>query len=78
MSKEDSVKEKMRNVGTGSDSSEYKTLVYPFEMFEIVVKLTLDGKFVGIEEIRINKDFRSYKTQSPQRIFAEVDELPPE
>ena len=78
MSKGDLVNQERRNIGTGSDSSEYVTVLYPFEMFEIVVKLTLDGKFVGIEEIRINKDFRSYKNKTPQRIFADVDELPSE
>lgn len=78
MSKEDLVDQKRRNIGTGSDSSEYVTVLYPFEMFEIIVKLTLDGKFVGIEEIRINKDFRSYKNKTPQSIFAHVDELPSE
>ena len=78
MSKEDSDSQKRRNIGTGRDSTEYTTKVYPFEMFEIVVKLTLDGKFVGIEEVRVNKDFRSYKNQTPQRIFAHVDELPSE
>ena len=78
MSKEDLANQKRRNIGTGRDSLEYTTVVYPFEMFEIVVKLTLDGKFVGIEEVRINKDFRSYKNQTPQRIVAHVDEFPSE
>lgn len=68
----------MRDLGTGSDSSEHRTIVYPFGMFEIVVKLTLDGKFVSIEEVRINRDFRSYRNQTPQRIFSDVDELPSE
>jgi len=42
------------------------------------IGLMIFGKFVGIEEIRINKDFRSYKNKTPQRIFADVDELPSE
>lgn len=78
MSKDDLTGRKDRGLGTGSDSTEYKTIIYPFAMFEIIVKLTLDGKFVSIEGIRINKDFRSYKNQTPQRIFADIDEFPSE
>jgi hypothetical protein len=79
MSKEDLVNGNTRNGGTGSNFiSEFRMVVYPFEMYEIVVKLALDGKFVGIEEVRIRKDFRSYKNKTPQRIFAQIDEFPSE
>jgi hypothetical protein len=64
---------------TGTESSKPKDstiLTYKFEQYDIDVKLTPDGKFLGIEEVRINKDFRSFKNKTPQRIFAEVDELP--
>ena len=64
---------------TGTESSKPKDstiLTYKFEQYDIDVKLTPDGRFLGIEEVRINKDFRSFKNKTPQRIFVEVDELP--
>jgi hypothetical protein len=64
---------------TGTERStpkDFTTITYKFENYDIVVKLTPDGKFLGIEEVRINKDFRSYKHQTPQRIFIQVDKLP--
>jgi hypothetical protein len=66
---------------TGTESSKPKDstiLTYKFEQYDIDIKLTPDGRFLGIEEVRINKDFRSYKQQTPQKIFTQVDELPPD
>jgi len=64
-------------VGTErSKPADFTTLTYKFENYDIVVKLNSDGRFLGIEEVRINKDFRSYINQTPQRIFSKVDELP--
>jgi hypothetical protein len=46
--------------GTGSHpKTKRKKLYYPFDRFEIVVELTEDGRFVGIQEVSIRKDFRS-------------------
>ncbi len=68
-----------KNIGTGSALAEgYRTISYPFEKYEIIVRLTLDGRFVGIEEIRINKDFRSYAQSKPQKIFRDIDRYKPE
>jgi hypothetical protein len=79
MSKESPNDHKDTGIGTGSTSAkEYVTINYPFEKYEIIVKLTMDGRFVGIEEVRINKDFRSYKQSIPQKIFRDIDEYKPE
>jgi len=80
MSNEDSTDHKniRTYLGTGSTSTkEYMTLVYPIEKYLVTVKLTSDGRFVGIEEIRVNKDFRSYKQRVPQKIFNYIDEYEP-
>jgi hypothetical protein len=75
MSVEDLIIEK----GTGSEfESKFDIINYPFEMYDIKVKLTIDGKFAGIEEVKINEDFRSYTNKTPQRIFSLVDEFPTE
>jgi hypothetical protein len=64
--------------GTGSTfTQEYKTIVYPFDMYEIVVKISQDGKFIGIEEVRVNKSFRDYKNKGTfQPIFSEIETAP--
>ena len=64
--------------GTGRESTdEYVSKVFCFDKYEIVVKLTTDGRFVGIDEVRVNKNFMSNK-QTSSEIFTRVDELPPE
>jgi len=79
MSNENLIGNNIQNIGTGSNTPKYTTIVYPFDMYEIVVKLTIDGKFVSIEEVRVNKDFRTYKNKTQQQtIFAEINELPTE
>ena len=48
-------------LATGShDFYEKKIRVYPFGKYEITVELTSDNKFIGIVEVKINKDFLSY------------------
>ena len=52
--------------------------IVPFNQYLIVVRLTDDGRFIGIEEIRINKDFRSFNQKISQRIIHFIDEYKPE
>jgi hypothetical protein len=78
MSEMEKVDRKDKDIGTSISHNDFTSITYRFEKYDIVVKLTPDGKFVGIEEVRINKDFRSYRQQTPQAIFAHVDELPSE
>lgn len=76
MSDESTIRQNIKSIETGSNIPKYVTVTYPFEIYEIVVKLTIDGKFVGIEEVKINKDFRNYKNKTGQTIFSEINELP--
>jgi len=74
MSSEGSIDYRKEDKGTGSAHPEDTvTIVYPFNKYLIVVRLTSDGRFIGIEEVRINKEFRSYK-RTPQEIFRVIDE----
>lgn len=43
-----------------SDKEEFTSIIYPFDRFEIKVKLTKSGKFVEITSVKINKDFLSH------------------
>jgi hypothetical protein len=65
-------------IATGNGLDEFVSVTYCFQKYEIIMKLTTDGKFVGIEEVRINKDFRTFKQQTPQEIFKHIEELPSE
>ena len=51
--------------GTGSLDIDDDTVsvVYPLDRYEITVKLTRDGRFLGIEEVRVNKHFLDHLQQ---------------
>jgi len=66
-----------RGTGSFGPSKGYITRIYPFNQYLITIKLAPDGTFVGIEEVRVNKDFRSYKQKVSQKIFRYVDEYEP-
>lgn len=59
--KEYSYKE-MQNKGTGShgEFENYKIIVYPFERYQIKIQLGLANEFMGVVEVKINKEFLSY------------------
>jgi len=51
------------STSTGSHADEagpFKIVTYPFDRYEVKVQLTAANVFVGIVEIRVNKDFLSY------------------
>ena len=52
-----------RDQGTGShtDIADYKLVTRPFGQYQVTVKLTSDDRFVSIEEIKLNRDFATYK-----------------
>jgi len=69
--------EKLKGLGTGSREvpTDYKTIVFPFDRYLITVKLTPDDKFIGIVEVRINKDFLSFQQKATPKGSHDVDEF---
>jgi hypothetical protein len=67
----------LKGKGTGSHEGpdEYKIIVYPFDRYEIKVKLTPANEFVGIVEVSLNKDFLSYRQKTMLPAFHDVDEF---
>lgn len=70
----------IRNVscpGTGDNSltQESRSIVYPFERFNITVKVSSSNEFVGITEVEINKDFMSYKQKIAQQGYHDVEQF---
>lgn len=49
--------------GTGSHDEKdiYKINIIKFDIYEVKVKLSLTNEFISIEEVKVNKDFLSYK-----------------
>lgn len=67
--------ENLKNEGTGREvSEEYKERVYPFDKYEIKVRLSPTNEFIGIVEVKVNKDFLSYKQKSTSKGFHDVEE----
>ncbi len=60
---------------TGShDFKETKFIVYKFEKYQITVELTMNNQFVGITEVKVNKDFRSYSQRIASTSVLDVEE----
>lgn len=51
---------KMSGSGSHAPDEDAISVVYPFERYHITVKLTPNGRFLGIEEVSINRDFLDY------------------
>jgi len=51
-----------------------KTIEYPLDKYEIKVVVNANNEFVGIEEIKINKDFVAYKQEDPQKGYHDVEQ----
>jgi hypothetical protein len=63
-----------KSTGSHDNQSEYKTIVYPFERYEVEILLTHDGKFVGLTGIKVNKDFLSYKQKITSTGYIDVSD----
>ena len=52
-----------RDQGTGSHEkvADYKIVTLPFGHYLIKLKLTADDRFVDVMEVKVNKDFATYR-----------------
>jgi len=68
---------RLKNQGSGGHEMprDYKEIVYPFDKYEITVRLSLDNEFIGISKVKVNKDFLSYKQKITSKGFHDVDEF---
>ncbi len=60
---------------TGSDlkSDNYKEIHYPLDKYEITVRLSLDNRFIGVTEIKVNKDFLTHSQRISPKGFHDYD-----
>jgi hypothetical protein len=77
---EDYIQKNIKNHGTGSHEKleEYKIINYPFDKYQIKIKLTSANEFIGIIEVQVNKEFLSYKQKLTSQGFVDVNEDYPE
>lgn len=62
------------STGSVSDSKSYRFIRYSFDKYDIGVIVDSSGKFVGISEVSINKDFLSPIQRIASRSYIDVDE----
>ena len=64
---------------TGSTSrfhkEDIKTIIYPFDKYEITIQLSSTNEFIGITEIKLNQNFLSHKQKLLSRRSQDVDEF---
>lgn len=66
---------KTEGTGDRDVSEEYREIIYAFDKYQIKVILTTSNVFVGISEVKINKDFLSYKQKTTTKGFHDVEEF---
>jgi hypothetical protein len=55
------------------DLKNRKSIIYPFDRYEIEVELSSDGKFIGISEIKLNKSFLTHLQKKASFKLLDVD-----
>ena len=65
----------IKNQGTGSHENldDYKIILYPFDKYQIKIKLSPSNEFIGIVEVKINKEFLSHKQKITSQGFLDVE-----
>lgn len=62
-------------VSTGDRAHErLRSVVVPYDRFEIVVLVKTNNEFAGIREVRVNKDFLSYRQRLLTHGVIDVEE----
>jgi hypothetical protein len=59
--------------GCAGPVEEYRTISYPFDRYDIIIKLSPQNEFLGILEIKLNKDFLSHKQRLGIQNYVDVD-----
>jgi hypothetical protein len=66
------------STGSHGDTKDYKIVICPFDQYEVLIKLTLSNEFLGIVEIKVNKDFLSYQQRIASQGHIDVNDEYPE
>ncbi|TFH07473.1 MAG: hypothetical protein E4H14_08420 [Candidatus Thorarchaeota archaeon] len=61
--------------GSAEEPRRYRTIAYPFDQYVVYVKVDEEDQFVGITEIRINKQFLSSRQKLASMSSLDVEEF---
>lgn len=56
------------------EDKDYKIIEYPFDKYLLKIALTITNEFLAVVEIKINKDFLTYKEKIINQSHYDVDE----
>ncbi len=63
------------STGKTRKEEDYKVISYPFDKYEIKVKVSPSNEFLGIVEVGVNKDFLSQKQKISLKGYHDVDQF---
>jgi len=61
--------------GRGGKAEDYRIISYPFDKYEIKVKVSPSNEFLGVVEVGVNKDFLSQKQKISIKGYHDVDQF---
>lgn len=69
--------EALSRQGTGShdEIGGFKIVVYPFDRYEIKIRLSSSNEFLGIEEVKLNQEFLAHRQRITPSGYHDVDHL---
>lgn len=68
--------EMRKETGTGSSglTNDFRQIKYNFQNYEILVRLTQDGQFLSIDEVRVADNNRVFRQNVVKKEFSYIDE----
>lgn len=60
--------------GTIDELKPTKIIKYPFDRYIVTIEISSNNEFLGITEIQLNKDFRTYKQKKESQISLDVEQ----
>jgi len=60
---------------TGSIGEDYRVISYPYDRYEVKVRVGPRNEFIGIVEVKLNKDFLSHKQRMGIQNYVDTDEF---
>jgi hypothetical protein len=61
--------------GKTGEAEDYRIISYPFDKYEIKVKVSPSNEFLGIVEVGVNKDFLSQEQKISLKGYHDVDKF---
>ncbi|MFW9989227.1 MAG: hypothetical protein ACFFC3_11265 [Candidatus Odinarchaeota archaeon] len=68
-------KERVETTGIIDEPKKIKIIKYPFDRYTITVAVSSNNEFIGITEVQLNEDFRSYKLKGSSQFSSEVEDF---